>query len=78
MSSVEVKASTSALRSAASTVPYFMFSAMKGNESLASSKKVRGAISGAGNCTSSLVQGVHYYRQALPEDFVSGHESVRL
>ncbi|MDQ6643080.1 MAG: inositol-3-phosphate synthase [Chloroflexota bacterium] len=35
-------------------------------------KKVRVAIIGVGNCASSLVQGVHYYREAKPEDFVPG------
>ncbi len=32
--------------------------------------KVRVAIIGVGNCASSLVQGVHYYRDA-PEDKLS-------
>jgi len=36
------------------------------------SKKVRVAIIGVGNCASSLVQGVHYYRDAKAEDFVPG------
>ena len=35
-------------------------------------RKVRVAIVGVGNCASSLVQGVHYYREASPEDFVPG------
>ena len=30
------------------------------------------AIIGVGNCASSLVQGVHYYRQASEDDFVPG------
>ena len=33
-----------------------------------SEKKVRVAIIGVGNCASSLVQGVHYYRNAADED----------
>jgi len=36
------------------------------------SDKVRVAIIGVGNCASSLVQGVHYYRDAIPGDFVPG------
>jgi myo-inositol-1-phosphate synthase len=42
------------------------------------SKKVRVAIVGVGNCASSLVQGVHYYRNAQPEDFVPGLMHVTL
>ncbi len=41
-------------------------------------KKVRVAIIGVGNCASSLVQGVHYYRDAQPEDFVPGLMHVDL
>lgn len=36
------------------------------------SKKVRVAIIGVGNCASSLVQGVEYYKNASPDDFVPG------
>jgi myo-inositol-1-phosphate synthase len=36
------------------------------------SKKVRVAIIGIGNCASSLVQGVHYYRNAKPNDDIPG------
>ena len=43
-----------------------------------SNKKVRVAIVGVGNCASSLVQGVHYYRDANPEDFVPGLMHVDL
>jgi myo-inositol-1-phosphate synthase len=35
-------------------------------------KRVRVAIAGVGNCASSLVQGVAYYRDAAPEDEVPG------
>ncbi len=35
-------------------------------------RKVRVAIVGVGNCASSLVQGVHYYRDAPAEDNVPG------
>jgi myo-inositol-1-phosphate synthase len=45
---------------------------------MASTKKVRVAIIGVGNCASSLVQGVHYYRDAKPEDFVPGLMHVNL
>ena len=34
--------------------------------------KVRVAIVGVGNCASALVQGVHYYRDARPDEFVPG------
>jgi len=42
------------------------------------SKKVRVAIVGVGNCASSLVQGVQFYREACPEDFVPGLMHVNL
>jgi myo-inositol-1-phosphate synthase len=35
-------------------------------------KKVRVAIIGVGNCASSLVQGVEYYKNASPDEFVPG------
>src|SRR5579872_1966047 len=41
-------------------------------------KKVRVAIVGVGNCASSFVQGVHYYRNASPKDFVPGLMHVDL
>jgi myo-inositol-1-phosphate synthase len=34
--------------------------------------KIRVAVIGVGNCASSLVQGVHFYRNASPDDFVPG------
>ncbi len=40
--------------------------------------RVRVAIVGVGNCASSLVQGVHYYREASPADFVPGLMHVDL
>lgn len=43
-----------------------------------SNKKVRVAIIGVGNCASSLVQGVQYYRDAKAEDFVPGLMHVDL
>jgi myo-inositol-1-phosphate synthase len=45
---------------------------------MSSNKKVRVAIIGVGNCASALVQGVHYYRDAKPEDFVPGLMHVNL
>src|SRR5579884_2744263 len=45
---------------------------------MTSSKKVRVAIIGVGNCASSLVQGVHYYRDAKEDDFVPGLMHVNL
>jgi myo-inositol-1-phosphate synthase len=40
--------------------------------------KVRVAIVGVGNCASSFVQGVHYYRDASPKDLVPGLMHVDL
>lgn len=45
---------------------------------MTSNRKVRAAIIGVGNCASSLVQGVHYYRDAQPDDFVPGLMHVNL
>jgi myo-inositol-1-phosphate synthase len=45
---------------------------------MSSNKKVRVAIIGVGNCASSLVQGVHYYRDAKEDDFVPGLMHVNL
>ena len=45
---------------------------------MASGKKVRVAIIGVGNCASSLVQGVQYYKDAKQEDFVPGLMHVNL
>src|SRR6059058_4856408 len=45
---------------------------------MTSKKKVRVAIVGVGNCASSLVHGVQYYREAKPEDFVPGLMHVNL
>src|SRR5688500_5473181 len=39
---------------------------------------VRAAIVGVGNCASSLVQGVHYYRDADPSERVPGLMHVEL
>jgi myo-inositol-1-phosphate synthase len=39
---------------------------------------IKVAIAGVGNCASSLVQGVHYYRDADPEDDVPGLMNVEL
>ena len=40
--------------------------------------KVRVAIIGVGNCASSLVQGVEYYKKATEDDFVPGLMHVNL
>jgi myo-inositol-1-phosphate synthase len=40
--------------------------------------KVRVAVVGVGNCASSLIQGVRYYREASPDDFVPGLMHVGL
>ncbi|MCC6187897.1 MAG: inositol-3-phosphate synthase [Anaerolineales bacterium] len=42
------------------------------------SRKVRVAIVGVGNCASSLVQGIHFYRDAKPADRVPGLMHVDL
>jgi len=42
------------------------------------SKKLRVAIIGVGNCASSFVQGVHFYRDAKATDFVPGLMHVNL
>jgi len=42
------------------------------------SKKVRVAIIGVGNCASSFVQGVHYYRGAKDDELIPGLMHVRL
>jgi myo-inositol-1-phosphate synthase len=49
---------------------------MKNNGS--QSKKIRVAIIGVGNCASSLVQGAHFYRDAIETDFVPGLMHVDL
>src|SRR5690242_8627467 len=41
-------------------------------------QRIRVAIAGVGNCASSLVQGVHYYRDARETDPVPGLMHVRL
>ena len=42
------------------------------------SDKVRVAIIGVGNCANSLIQGVHYYRKAKPQDQIPGLMHVNL
>ena len=41
-------------------------------------RKVRVAIIGVGNCASSLIQGVYYYRNAKEEEMIPGLMHVRL
>ena len=43
-----------------------------------SSKKVRVAIIGIGNCASSLIQGVEFYKDAPDDAFVPGLMHTRL
>lgn len=45
---------------------------------MSDNKKVRVAIIGVGNCASSLVQGVYYYRNAKDDDQVPGLMHVNL
>lgn len=42
-----------------------------------SSKKIKVAIVGVGNCASSLIQGIFYYRNAKDNEFVPGVMHVR-
>jgi myo-inositol-1-phosphate synthase len=42
------------------------------------SKKIRVAIIGVGNCASSLIQGVQFYKHADPKEFVPGLMHVEL
>lgn len=37
-----------------------------------SHKEIRVAVIGVGNCASSLIQGIHYYRDAKDDEFVPG------
>lgn len=41
-------------------------------------KRVRVAVIGVGNCASSLIQGVHFYRNAKEDEFVPGLMHVNL
>ena len=50
----------------------------KSNGHPARDEKVRVAIVGVGNCASSFVQGVHYYRDADPDEQVPGLMHVDL
>ena len=43
-----------------------------------SGEKVRVAIIGIGNCANSLLQGLHYYRDAADDQFVPGLMHVNL
>jgi myo-inositol-1-phosphate synthase len=50
----------------------------RSSSSARAGRKIRVAIVGVGNCASSLVQGVHYYRNAKPGDPVPGIMHVDL
>src|SRR5919106_3256681 len=50
----------------------------KSNGHPARDEKVRVAVVGVGNCASSFVQGVHYYRDADPTEQVPGLMHVDL
>ena len=52
--------------------------AKNGNGRFLHDGKVRVAIIGVGNCASSLVQGVDYYRDAADDEFVPGLMHVNL
>jgi myo-inositol-1-phosphate synthase len=50
----------------------------KRNGKVRSEDKVRVAVIGVGNCANSLLQGVEYYKDADPDDFVPGLMHVDL
>lgn len=39
---------------------------------MSESRKIKVAVVGVGNCASSLIQGIHYYRNAREDEFVPG------
>ncbi len=43
-----------------------------------SDKKIRVAVIGVGNCASSSVQGIEFYKRANEDDFVPGLMHVNL
>jgi len=45
---------------------------------MSKNREIRVAIAGVGNCASSLVQGIEYYRDASPDDAVPGLMHVEL
>src|SRR5262245_55927030 len=45
---------------------------------MSSTQKIRVAVVGVGNCASSLIQGVEFYRDAVPGERVPGLMHVRL
>jgi myo-inositol-1-phosphate synthase len=45
---------------------------------MSTSKKIKVAIIGVGNCASSLIQGVHYYKNAADNDRIPGLMHVNL
>jgi myo-inositol-1-phosphate synthase len=49
-----------------------------GNGAVDHEQEVRVAIVGVGNCASSFIQGVEYYKDANPDDFVPGLMHVNL
>ena len=53
-------------------------SVKNGNGRARGDGKVRVAVVGVGNCASSLIQGVEYYKDASPKDFVPGLMHVDL
>ncbi|MFM9125162.1 MAG: inositol-3-phosphate synthase, partial [Actinomycetota bacterium] len=55
-----------------------MAASKNGNGHRPSGGKVRVAIVGVGNCASSLVQGVEYYKNASPNEEVPGLMHVNL
>src|SRR5947208_5735393 len=52
--------------------------ASRNGKAPAGDNKVRVALIGVGNCANSLVQGVEYYKDASPDDFVPGLMHVDL
>jgi myo-inositol-1-phosphate synthase len=60
------------------TVSFYSPDKLLGEVTLNDNKKVRVAIIGVGNCSSSLVQGVQYYKNAKDEDRIPGVMHVNL
>jgi len=65
-------------RSAGSTRPSGKARAARNGSGPSKARPIRVAIVGVGNCASSLVQGVHYYRNAKPTQRVPGLMHVEL
>ena len=73
-----VKVSGESSRAAASQLAVAAHTQSGNGQSGEERRPINVAIIGVGNCASSLVQGVHYYRDANPDDFIPGLMHVDL